>query len=777
MKRQRRNFVKISNRKRKVLYYSLFFLLFCIGIGYSVLNTQLTIGGNLEVHRYEPHTLYYVLKNGLGVDTVQFTGGHGDSMDPSKSTKNVYSYRNTSDVVDKNNVLFGGYCWQIVRTTDTGGVKLIYNGLAENNQCLNTREQHVGYNGYSRTSLSSSIYYGTDYTYDSSTSKFSLSGDISVGTWNSTTADSLSGLYTCNSRTETATCSTLYYTYAFLPKLTEYQTENAYVLLLNGSANYNNIGKLPLNMNPSQNGHSLANVSYMFKDYYPANSKRISSSKTFLNSIYFSISTNPITLSEDSWISDDVSYSSRYSMISPYHVSTNVDKSTLIGKYITDTTSTTYLYQIYYIVGYNNSTLYTYRFDSSSLNIHLPSDLEPFYIADSYVDNGDNTYTLSNPVSVSLSDWYNNRTTYNEKYMCENHKDTTCSTVHNVISATTDSYYYLDDHATYFLSKTRNGLVLTNPIEVRHRELYDNPSGYNDYTFFCKSGKSTCDDNSDFAYFRGLSKHGTNILYLDWVDNYPFGQSVSWDGEKYTLNNTVGVENFTQKSVIANHHYICDVPGVTQCENVYYIYYSTGGESLLVFLLSGGKTSVNDVINDTLKNNEKDSVSKAGIDAWFEKYFMDYNSYLENVIFINSRDISTMGGLEPNSYSANSISTAIQFVSYGSSEPSKILYTAVNTDKFSVDNDNAKLTYSVALPSYTELSLLPSLERDESIYLLTMTPVDYNDGERIVYMNTSSRYNTSYSMGYIRPLIALKPEVEYSTGDGSRQNPYVIVTE
>jgi len=40
----------------------------------------------------------------------------------------IYYYRGE---VTNNNVVFGGYCWKIVRTTETGGVKLIYNGVYE----------------------------------------------------------------------------------------------------------------------------------------------------------------------------------------------------------------------------------------------------------------------------------------------------------------------------------------------------------------------------------------------------------------------------------------------------------------------------------------------------------------------------------------------------------------------------------------------------------------------------------------------------------------------
>lgn len=49
----------------------------------------------------------------------------------------IYYYRGN---VNNNNVIFGDYCWQIVRTTDTGGIKMIYNGevTGNGNTCENT---------------------------------------------------------------------------------------------------------------------------------------------------------------------------------------------------------------------------------------------------------------------------------------------------------------------------------------------------------------------------------------------------------------------------------------------------------------------------------------------------------------------------------------------------------------------------------------------------------------------------------------------------------------
>ena len=40
----------------------------------------------------------------------------------------IYYYRGD---IHNNNVVFGGFCWLIIRTTDTGGTKIIYNGLPD----------------------------------------------------------------------------------------------------------------------------------------------------------------------------------------------------------------------------------------------------------------------------------------------------------------------------------------------------------------------------------------------------------------------------------------------------------------------------------------------------------------------------------------------------------------------------------------------------------------------------------------------------------------------
>ena len=162
----------------------------------------------------------------------------------------IYYYRGA---VDNNNVLFAGFCWKIVRTTSTGGTKLIYNGLpsgTNNNQCTNTTGTatqlaatskfnnsnnslaDVGYMYDTRYTCSSATgtgwYYAPDVTYGNGT--YTL---VSKGSYNVETKSTISGTnlnyqhYTCGSDTAT-TCASVRYVY-YVSSSTAY-----YITLTNG---------------------------------------------------------------------------------------------------------------------------------------------------------------------------------------------------------------------------------------------------------------------------------------------------------------------------------------------------------------------------------------------------------------------------------------------------------------------------------------------------------------------------------------------------------------
>jgi hypothetical protein len=173
--------------------------------------------------------------NGKGVYILSSTAN---------DTNPIYYFRGD---VDNNNLIFANFCWKIVRTTETGGVKLIYNGSPTNGTCNNTgtnsqigtsafnsSSNSLAYVGYmygtvynisakDMSSVSSSYNYGNSITYSNGT--YTLTNTISSSDWSSIYNGGLnSNHYTCFS-TGTS-CTQVYYihytdkTYAYYITLT-----------------------------------------------------------------------------------------------------------------------------------------------------------------------------------------------------------------------------------------------------------------------------------------------------------------------------------------------------------------------------------------------------------------------------------------------------------------------------------------------------------------------------------------------------------------------------
>ena len=149
--------------------------------------------------------------------------------DPNTYDNNIYYF---NGAVEDNNVLFADFCWKIVRTTETGGVKMVYNGVQTDGSCNNsgtasqlastkafnstyTSPAYVGYMyntvyTYSRKSMSSqsNIVFGNTFTYNGT---YTLSDTKTIVTWSSGYNTINSNHYTCF--TTGTTCTSLYYVY------------------------------------------------------------------------------------------------------------------------------------------------------------------------------------------------------------------------------------------------------------------------------------------------------------------------------------------------------------------------------------------------------------------------------------------------------------------------------------------------------------------------------------------------------------------------------------
>ena len=155
-----------------------------------------------------------------------------DGTDDNGGTYPIYYYRGN---VTNNNVLFGGFCWKIVRTTSTGGTKLIYNGTATNGECnatgtstqietrsFNAKENSPADVGYmygtrytssskSMSSITDTYMYGNDVTYSNGTYTLSGKTTTSVGSNWSTDRTTLANGYHYTCLNSTGTCTSVYY--------------------------------------------------------------------------------------------------------------------------------------------------------------------------------------------------------------------------------------------------------------------------------------------------------------------------------------------------------------------------------------------------------------------------------------------------------------------------------------------------------------------------------------------------------------------------------------
>ncbi|MBQ3307108.1 MAG: hypothetical protein IJG68_02825 [Bacilli bacterium] len=178
----------------------------------------------------------------------------------------IYYYRGA---VDNNHVIFANLCWRIVRTTETGGVKLLYDGVPSNGECNNTgaathisttniafntsynSAAYVGYMYGDVYTCSSATglywYYGPDVTYANGTYTLTAKGSYNVETKSSIAGTNLNYQhYTCGSTTDT-TCTSVRYVYYVLSNTAYYITlsngkkvEDALSEMLTNSSNSTN---------------------------------------------------------------------------------------------------------------------------------------------------------------------------------------------------------------------------------------------------------------------------------------------------------------------------------------------------------------------------------------------------------------------------------------------------------------------------------------------------------------------------------------------------------
>ena len=485
--------------------------------------------GTPVVHPY----LYNVLMNEAesGGLAKKYTGEHHDSF-TEEPTKDIYHWYASNDsqgtqVLNKNNVIFANHCWQMIRTTDTGGVKMIYNGEVENNQCLDTRSNHVGYSSATTQNMSTTYYYGTSYNYDKTNNVFSLAGVITTGTIQP-------GQYTCKETTSNGTCATLYLVDT-LNNGTSY-----YVIPLNGNSHYSQFGSVQFNQIKNTT-NSPSYLGYMYNTIYAKQDKGL------LTDNVYDLS----NLSTNYYFADSYDYNqttpNKYTLINPYQVSSTSDYSSLIGKYTFGNVLNTYSNdKILYIAGVSSGNNMYFIELSGGHNLQYYNNTYTY--GESYTDNGNGTYTINNPTTINRTDYFSSFTNIKNKYICKNAINNTCTDLWHSNNGTDGrKIYYSSSSNKYVFSSGFEYNSSTNKYELSSDKitLWDTLessfiTNVNTHHYTCFSTTDECSAIS-YVYF-----YSDNIHYIN-IEN---GKNATDAINEMLYNDDVNATNSTMKTGI-----------------------------------------------------------------------------------------------------------------------------------------------------------------------------------------------------------------------------------
>lgn len=352
----------------------------------------------------------------------------------------IYYYRGE---IDNNHVKFAGFCWKIVRTTETGGVKLIYDGVPDSNgYCNNTgTASQIGTSAFNSSSNSPAdvgYMYGTRYTYSSR--------NMGTSSWYSFVGKSTTSLTLLTSRSGMS--STNYY---YGDSISYDEATGTYSLtnptLQPWSDNYNNLrgrytcfsATATSCTNPSYIGGSSSSTAY----YRPVGQEKIGLGQ---NVVY---QDGMYTISDYQEI-DAVDYYSNYSSYKGYYLCSTGTTNTCSEISYMNTTSSASTSRVVM----SNGETYDSLVEQAN-NTH--------WVYGNDVSWDSSTYTLVDTITSSPMAWSSDRSKLAQRYhyTCLS-TDNTCSRVYYI-------HYFGNSSNIYYLTLS-NG----SDIESAKDEMFTN---------------------------------------------------------------------------------------------------------------------------------------------------------------------------------------------------------------------------------------------------------------------------------------------------------------
>ena len=294
--------------------------------------------------------------------------------------------------------------------------------------------------------------------------------------------------------------------------------------------------------------------------------------------------------------------------------------------------------------------------------------------------------------------------------------------------------------------------------------------------------------------------------------NKLYGNDVNYSGGVYTLVDTVegnwSNTNFLHEQIAGTHHYVC-LDGSASCSAVAYV-----AQSTYHLLLSNGDTI--ETIITKMTSNLEDSIVKQNVDAFYASNLVSFGDDLEDAVYCNDRsiyggpmkgkDYPLIGRFEwdPNSYYGNYdydryYGALFNAWMRNAKDVDNNFHPSLDcskNDSFTVgDAGNGALTYKIGLITADEATLagINTNWRDgeadnnfmgaiNSSY--TLSPIGFDVYARSIHghvcqggrnLTTCDGYPFDDGDGYgLHPVVSLKQSKTYSSGTGTRTDPYIV---
>ena len=442
----------------------------------------------------EDTSLYGTIKKRAKTDTTYLALYTGEGADT--YAKPVYYYKGN---VQNNNVLFGGFCWKIVRTTETGGVKIVYNGIPFD--VVNTSP--IEQSSYANISNDATYPYTFDSTSKTWVSTNKTDGKTGTITFTVATAGDYYLSYVMSSEAgydkakfykngnplgnSDGYGGTVSGAIALTGLTTSDEIKVEYTKDSSGASGSDtvtfSIGKAvgdPVKScnntgTDSQIGKSAFNSSYAHNVGYMYNPDGMwhYSSKYIISSTSFS---------GTKAYGDGATYASnRYTLTNATTLdvsSSNI--STLVGKYTCNSSSTTETCSsLWYIVGYSGTTIYFYSLSGGTTDGTTLANKD--YVFGSSFTYANETYTLSDTVTLNSDTFIADSSNVNTHHYTCLSSGATCSSIYYI-------YGIIDGNLRYII---------------------------------LEEGKSVNDALNEMLYADDVNKEDSTIKV--YIDNWAFG--------------------------------------------------------------------------------------------------------------------------------------------------------------------------------------------------------------------------------------------------------------